>query len=571
MKKRYLILILLFISSFASCGSSTSPYPAKGTIYFVDATNGNDNNAGTSTGAPWKTVSKVNTSSFSPGDAILFKKGETWRETLTVPFSGNAGGRITFGAYGTGANPVITGADLITPGTNWSLTSYNVWHTNGITTEPKTVTMNGVFGKLKASTDAMLTEYDWYWAENVLYVYSATDPGTAYTAPGVEYGQRGSAINTNGKSYITIQDLTANTSNYYGIFLNGDCSNITVNHVGANFNRVAGILTSSSATLSNITMTNNTTSYNGAKGIYTASNNITQVVISGNTSTRDGSFFGPTGEDQWGSGIGMYGAGKTNVLITGNTISYAGYDRHENRVSPGNPAKGMGIWLDTVSGSNIVIRGNNVSNCAGHGIFVEKSDGVQVDYNLSFLNAYDGLRIDSDKDADAGVHISQNNKFYNNVSYGNTGNGLACVGGWAQDGNYVKNNTWKNNASVGNGVQFQMKWGGENDGSMGSGNVYLSNLLGVPVVSHFVEWGTGVHKDTVAAFDTAYGSATMTVGADPLFVSTSTSDFHLLPSSPAINAGINVSLTMDYEGNPVPVGSGPDIGAYENQSTSGNR
>ena len=31
----------------------------------------------------------------------------------------------------------------------------------------------------------------------------------------------------------------------------------------------------------------------------------------------------------------------------------------------------------------------------------------------------------------------------------------------------------------------------------------------------------------------------------------------------AIDAGIDVGLTQDFEGNPIPLGSAPDIGAYE--------
>ena len=49
---------------------------------------------------------------------------------------------------------------------------------------------------------------------------------------------------------------------------------------------------------------------------------------------------------------------------------------------------------------------------------------------------------------------------------------------------------------------------------------------------------------------------------DPLF--TSTSNFRLQSISPAINKGINVSLTTDYDGNPI-VGI-PDIGAFEYQT-----
>ncbi len=48
---------------------------------------------------------------------------------------------------------------------------------------------------------------------------------------------------------------------------------------------------------------------------------------------------------------------------------------------------------------------------------------------------------------------------------------------------------------------------------------------------------------------------------NPLFVSAS--DYHLQPTSPAINAGADVGLTSDFAGTAIPQGSAPDIGAYE--------
>jgi hypothetical protein len=79
--------------------------------YYVDATNGNDANNGTSELTTWKTIAKVNSSRFNPGDQILFKRGEIWREELIVPSSGADGQPITFGAYSSGAKPRISGED----------------------------------------------------------------------------------------------------------------------------------------------------------------------------------------------------------------------------------------------------------------------------------------------------------------------------------------------------------------------------------------------------------------------------------------------------------------------------
>lgn len=91
--------------------------------YYVDATNGNDGYDGHSEVTPWKTIAKINSSRFNPGDQILFKRGEVWRETLIVPSSGATGNPIIFGAYGSGNKLVISGADIIS---EWSDDSYYV-------------------------------------------------------------------------------------------------------------------------------------------------------------------------------------------------------------------------------------------------------------------------------------------------------------------------------------------------------------------------------------------------------------------------------------------------------------
>lgn len=72
--------------------------------YYVDATGGLDANSGTSTDAAWKTIAKVNAKTFSAGDYVYFKRGETWNEQLTIAQSGTVGNPITFDAYGIGVD-----------------------------------------------------------------------------------------------------------------------------------------------------------------------------------------------------------------------------------------------------------------------------------------------------------------------------------------------------------------------------------------------------------------------------------------------------------------------------------
>ena len=51
--------------------------------------------------------------------------------------------------------------------------------------------------------------------------------------------------------------------------------------------------------------------------------------------------------------------------------------------------------------------------------------------------------------------------------------------------------------------------------------------------------------------------------ADPLFVDLSDKDFRLLSGSPAIDAAIHLGYSRDFDGNRVPSGEAPDIGAFE--------
>lgn len=79
------------------------------TTYYVDATSGNDSNAGTSPSAPWKSLMKVSDAVLAPGDKVLFKRGETWTGTLSLKRSGTNSRRVVIGSYGTGALPIIQG------------------------------------------------------------------------------------------------------------------------------------------------------------------------------------------------------------------------------------------------------------------------------------------------------------------------------------------------------------------------------------------------------------------------------------------------------------------------------
>jgi hypothetical protein len=111
------------------------------TNYYISNA-GSDAANGLTTSTSWQHISKVNASSFSPGDQILFKSGDTWIEQLIISSSGSAGNLIIISSYGTGLKPIITGLKTLTGLTN---TSGNIWSATatGAMWSLNTVLVNG--------------------------------------------------------------------------------------------------------------------------------------------------------------------------------------------------------------------------------------------------------------------------------------------------------------------------------------------------------------------------------------------------------------------------------------------
>lgn len=87
-------------------------------IYYIDSGLGNDLNSGTISTAPWKTITKVNSTTLHPGDSVLFNCGQIYPGTLSITASGISGSNITFGQYGTGSKPIISAFKTLN-GTGW--------------------------------------------------------------------------------------------------------------------------------------------------------------------------------------------------------------------------------------------------------------------------------------------------------------------------------------------------------------------------------------------------------------------------------------------------------------------
>jgi hypothetical protein len=81
--------------------------------YYVSSSAGNDSNEGTRPNAPWKTLDKVNSTDFQPGDRILLESGSVWQGQLAPRSSGAEGKPIGIDRYGKGRRPRIDAAGQV--------------------------------------------------------------------------------------------------------------------------------------------------------------------------------------------------------------------------------------------------------------------------------------------------------------------------------------------------------------------------------------------------------------------------------------------------------------------------
>jgi parallel beta-helix repeat protein len=134
--KKLLIIPLLFFSLILSA-----------TKHYVAAS-----------GGTFSTITQVSAHVFVAGDSCLFNRGETFYGTLNITWSGSAGSPIIIGAYGTGADPIITGFTTISGWTNEGSGIYS----KVITSEAQTnmVTIDGVNTGMGRYPDATYLTYE---------------------------------------------------------------------------------------------------------------------------------------------------------------------------------------------------------------------------------------------------------------------------------------------------------------------------------------------------------------------------------------------------------------------------
>lgn len=129
-------------------------------VYYIDPEHGKKENSGLGENEPLQTNRKL---SLQPGDTVLFKRGSVIRDALWN-VEGCEGQPITYGAYGTGANPVFCGSVDLSDCALWTEVEAHIWK---CTEELETAACNFVFdndrfGALVWKKEELRENGDWW-------------------------------------------------------------------------------------------------------------------------------------------------------------------------------------------------------------------------------------------------------------------------------------------------------------------------------------------------------------------------------------------------------------------------
>lgn len=552
----------------------TASNGASGTVHYV-ASDGNDSNDGLSEGptGAWKTIARVNGTAFLPGDVILFRRGDEWRETLVIQSSGTADAFITYGAYGEGKKPRILGSERAS---DWTAVSghANIWQSastiaapreregNSTTNHPASIffgEMDGTvtWGNMEAlhlnsegapidiyhcdesgEPFALLDEeYDWCWRDDHIYVYAPENPDLRYMF--IEVPQRSATIRTANhppEQYVAIDGLELLFALKYG-YDDGWPMNVEVHglnisncHIGYMGTRGAASAIGLQIWHSDMMVKNNDIHDCGRRNI---SYNVYGDV-------RDGALI------------------FENVVFDGNTL-HNGYHTTGFDISAG--------YSDTFR--NFVFRNNFIwdnpqddpqnspNDFTSMGIYLAAEEATfsnfSVHHNILKYTKQKGLILNNVQDT-----IVANNTFYNmNERAGGEYRGMITVSGEPRNLQILNNLFWGSVPQDLLVLSFITFSGTSEVGVTVNHNLYYHEIATQRIVS--INSLGSYRMDDWSAYQTETGfDANSPHPANPLLSSPETNDFTLLSNSPAIDAGVVIPGITDGF-----TGVAPDIGAVE--------
>ena len=536
-------------------------------IYYVDASaTGNDSANGLSPSTPWKTITKVNGSTFQPGDTILFAGGQTFTGGLALTATSwnrtaAATNPVTIGSYGTGRATINSGStyglisenlggfhlrDLVFQGNNTaSIHGVMIWNSE---------TGNGKIQYVRV-TNLLIQGY----GNSGFILYGANAPGSSA-----------------GFNDVIIDSVVATDNTKAG--------GVT----GTSGIRVAGSLgymaNPAFPTHTNVTIRNCTT--HGNPGIEDALNWTGSGIVVGEV--EDGlieyctAYNNGANSNSTDGPVGIFAYSSNRV-----TIQYC--ESYNN--SAGNAVDGGGFDLD-VGMTNSVIQYCYSHGNAGPGFMMYNQTGAITpiwDNNTIRYCISQNDAVGRSAWGSGGITISKSNAtmtnplVYNNTIYTNSAVAATCYigmdGTGTISGGKVANNIFYASAGA---------WLVNTEIYNPTGVTFQNNDYHATVAANFrVKWNNSTYSGTGGL--TSWGRDTGGLTTNPQLVNAGNGGtlngyavgqpaaYKLQIGSPMIGTGLNINATFptinpgtkDFYGSTIPVSTTFEIGAYEGTGATG--
>ncbi len=476
---------------------------ARADMFYV-ATNGDDANPGT-LAAPWRTIQHA-ANLLAPGD-MVYVRGGIYNERVRVNVSGTKnGGYITFAAYAN-ESPILDGTGLVVK-SGWDA--------------------------LVRIQDKSFVRIDGFEIRN----FSADKKNRIPI--GILVWGAGSHIElrNNYVHHIETNFQGVNGGDAHGIAVYGTRAPRALRHIVIDGNELSDLKLGSSEAL---VVNGNVKKFFVTNNIVRDSNNIGIDAIGFENVAPDDAY------DQARNGI-----------IADNTVY--NIDSSTNPAHQGAHSAGC-IYVD--GGTRITIERNVAHHCNIGIELASEHRGRATSYitlrnNFIYRNSEAGIAIGGyDEQRGRTEHSSiVNNTLYDNDTRAQ-GNGELYLQYDTRD-NLIRNNIFYAGAQ---GL-FIGNWSTANTGNVVNNNLYYRVAGGGEW-----EWKNKRYQK-FSRYKNATGNDTASfVNLDPLFVNLITPDLHLQNTSPAIDAGANLSASgsTDIDGNARVQGAAMDLGADEAQ------
>lgn len=558
MKTKYQLqffLLVLLIASFYSCKkeitrTETPRFRARhaATIlrsFYVSSSTGNDANDGLTTSTPLKTIKKLSTMTFSPGDAILFKAGDVWSGDTTLlrpKGSGTSANPITIDRYGSGAAPVIS-----------------------ITNFPNTT--GGVFGVV------MLSNQSYWYIHNLSIIAANANPLQSTSNPDNTSQASIAGIyvknspNSATQSNITIEHCTvnsitnnnnANTRAILGIGFEGAYNSLVVDsctvdsclagiHSNANLAWINPANSNYAST--NITFSNNLVENVFGNGIVIGT--ITNGLITNNRVIRCCNWFG----------AGIWVTHSTNSIIQYNEVSDQFSGSQDGQAFDDDDDEGP-------SSGDIFQYNYSHNNSHGFMLIMPTANYVTVRFNVSINDGGNGgvsgisQRIFGLASSSA---LNSSASIYNNVFYIGSGITTRVIGTYGSSGTYWAPKFYDNIFYVDGGAISAFS-----EQPLNSATLFQTNCL-FPAstfssAANYPAQTSPITSDPLfngeASYGTGFGANAASQAGTTVNFSPAISAFGLQSTSPCINTGYAVSNSGTYDfAHTNIVGRVPSVGA----------